>query len=44
MQYAKPELNQLGAAESLVLGNRHGNGDGMTGNSTKFNAAFEFEE
>lgn len=41
MQYAKPELNVLGAAEGLVLGGAPNGGDSE---NTHAGAAFEFEE
>jgi hypothetical protein len=42
MEYTKPELNVIGAAEGLVLGPNAGHGE-TTGNS-KASSAFEFEE
>jgi hypothetical protein len=42
MEYQKPELNQLGAGESLVLGGILGGRD--SGTDTHTHSAFEFEE
>jgi hypothetical protein len=42
MEYMKPELNQLGVAESLVLGSSNGSTDPNGHNSGS--DAFEFEE
>ena len=41
MQYTKPELNVIGAAEALVLGEPECDLDGGDGNAA---ASFEFEE
>jgi hypothetical protein len=41
MKYTKPELNVIGAAEGLVLGD---GGKGGDTNDTRASAAFEFEE
>jgi hypothetical protein len=41
MPYSKPELNVVGAAESLVLGPAPGSNDF---GSTTASSAFEFEE
>jgi hypothetical protein len=43
MQYTKPELNVIGAAEGLVLGHPKGPGD-ANGGDQNGSAAFEFEE
>jgi hypothetical protein len=43
MQYTKPELNVIGAAEGLVLGPPRGSAEGMPQNEQS-PAAFEFEE
>ena len=43
MQYTKPELNVIGAAEGLVLGVQGGNTEGIPADH-KGAAAFEFEE
>jgi hypothetical protein len=43
MKYQKPELNQLGAGERVVLGSRPmGNDAGVAGSHAS--SAFEFEE
>jgi hypothetical protein len=45
MKYTKPELHQLGVAESLVLGgSEKGIDSGANGLHTKGSSAFEFEE
>ena len=44
MQYAKPELNQLGTAEALVLGGTKSGNDGSAFASKSAASAFEFEE
>jgi hypothetical protein len=41
MQYTKPELNVIGAAESLVLGSGNETADTANGLAS---ASFEFEE
>jgi hypothetical protein len=45
MEYTKPQLNQLGVAETLVLGNPISGGEGgnPVGNNMAL-SAFEFEE
>lgn len=44
MEYTKPELNVIGAAEGLVLGDTAGNSDGSVSASSRTSSAFEFEE
>jgi hypothetical protein len=41
MEYTKPELNVIGVAETLVLGNRPSGPEGI---DTKVASSFEFEE
>jgi hypothetical protein len=41
MEYMKPELNAIGAAEGLVLGQLNGPEDA---HETKASGSFEFEE
>jgi hypothetical protein len=46
MEYIKPELNQLGVAEALVLGTDAPGSDNssQTGHSTHVPSSFEFEQ
>lgn len=44
MEYQKPELNQLGATESLVLGHNGGSHSDNPQNGSNSASAFEFED